>query len=383
MYMASSQSGLHKHNSNSTFVDNRKWQLALQYSDIGMWEFDAALNRVYFSEGSRKIIGVTDPNFGVDPQDWNKRVHPDDLEKYYQDFQDHLNGLTCMYENQHRIRCENGTYKWIRDRGKIVEWDKNNKVKRVIGTHTDITAQKQHENTINDSLLIVTEHNNKLKNFAHIVSHNLKQHTGNFESLLDFYEDSDSEEEKKEIMKHLRDLSLSLTKTIANLHDIVSVQNIKTNKVKKIYLAKEIDHILRTLHSVIIENNAVIKNNINEKLFLYFNYSYFESIIQNLLSNAVKYKHPDRNPVISIDCVYDKKDFKLMVSDNGIGIDLNKYGKDIFGLYKTFHKNKDAEGIGLYLIKNQIENFGGEITVDSEVNVGTTFTIHARNRRKN
>src|SRR5690606_22236372 len=106
-----------------------------------------------------------------------------------------------------------------------------------------------------------------------------------------------------------------------------------------------------------------------------------ESIIQNLLSNAIKYKHPDRDPVITIDCIYDKQDFKLIISDNGSGIDLDKYGKDIFGLYKTFHHNSDAEGIGLYLIKNQIENFGGQITVESTVNEGTTFTILAKNKK--
>ena len=154
-----------------------------------------------------------------------------------------------------------------------------------------------------------------------------------------------------------------------------------TNIIKKIYIAQEIDNILNVLKFVITENKATVHNKINEKLFLYYNYSYFESIIQNLLSNAIKYKHPDRDPVITIDCAYDKQEFKLMISDNGLGIDLDKYGNDIFGLYKTFHHNRDAEGIGLYLIKNQIESFGGEITLESTINEGTTFTIYAKNKK--
>ena len=99
------------------------------------------------------------------------------------------------------------------------------------------------------------------------------------------------------------------------------------------------------------------------------------------MSNAIKYKHPDRDPVISIDCKYDKQEFKLIISDNGIGIDLEKFGNEIFGLYKTFHLNDDAEGVGLYLIKNQIESFGGKILVESEIGIGTTFTIYAKNKR--
>ena len=378
--MTSLRSGLPKLNLNSTFVDDLKWQLALEYSGIGMWEYDAISHRVYFSEGSKKIIGVSDPFFGTDAQAWNNLVHPDDRATYFQDFQDHLKGLKPMYENEHRVRCFDGTYKWIRDRGKIVEWDEHNKPKKIIGTHTDITTQKHNEETINASLIIATEHNNRLKNFAHIVTHNLKQHTSNFETLLDFYSEIDNINEKEEIIEHLRVLSNSLTKTIVNLHDVVNVQNNRSNKIKKIFIAKEIDHILDLLKLAISENNATIHNNINNKLFLYYNYSYFESIIQNLLSNAIKYQHPDRDPVISIDCTYDKKEFKLIISDNGVGIDLDKFGDDIFGLYKTFHYNTDAEGVGLYLIKNQIESFGGSISVDSEVGVGTTFTITAKNR---
>ena len=363
------------------FENDIKWQLALEFSGIGMWEYDAVLDRVYFSEGSKKIIGITDPDFGVDSKAWNMRVHPDDQASYYQDFKDHLDGINPMYRNEHRVLCEDGTYKWIRDRGKIVEWNTKGEPVRVIGTHTNITNQKQNEETVRDSLNIVTEHNNKLKNFAHIVTHNLKQHTANFESLLNFYDESESSDEKEDIINHLRMLSHSLTKTIGNLHEVVRVQNKKSNTVKRIFIAEEIDKILELLKLAIVKSNATIHNNINKKLFLYYNSSYFESIIQNLLSNAIKYKHPDRDPIISIDCSYDRHEFTFIITDNGRGIDLDKHGHEIFELYKTFHNNNDSEGVGLYLIKNQIESFGGRITVDSQVNVGTTFTIYVKNRK--
>ena len=72
----------------------------------------------------------------------------------------------------------------------------------------------------------------------------------------------------------------------------------------------------------------------------------------------------------------------MTISDNGKGIDLEKFGKDIFGLYKTFHHNEDAEGVGLYLVKNQVEAFGGTITIDSKIDVGTTFKIRIPNHKK-
>jgi PAS domain S-box-containing protein len=366
---------LHK----SEVTKDFKSKLALEYSSIGVWEYNAEENRVYFSEGSKQIIGITNIDFGKNPQDWNNRVHPNDKIRYFQDFQDHLKGIKPMYENIHRVRCENGKYKWIRDIGKIVEWSSKGKHKRIIGTHTDITEFKNNETKLNNALIIATEQNNRLKNFAHIVTHNLKEHTGNLENLLTFYQEEENEEEKKNIFNHMQTLSRSLSKTISDLGDIVSVQNSKNKCVEKIYMAKEVDRILDMLDIVITKSNTTVNNNINSELYIMYNESYFESIVQNLLTNAIKYKHPERNPIINIDCSFNHSKLELSVSDNGIGIDLNKFGNDIFGLYKTFHHNDDAEGVGLYLIKNQIESFGGKIRIESEPQKGTRLIITATN----
>lgn len=373
--------GLFKKTNDSSFSKELKWRLSLEYSGIGVWEFDAVLDRVFFSEESKNIINNTNPNFGLNSEDWNNLVHPEDKEKYFQDFQDHLNGKKAMYENEHRVKSEDGTYKWILDKGKIVEWTENGLPKRVIGTHTDITKQKEAESNAVKALNIATQQNSKLKNFAHIVTHNLKQHAGNFESLLSFYDETEEQEEKEELVSHLKTLSNSLTKTITNLNEIVSVQANKDKNTQEIFIAKEIDTILTTLNFVIDKNEAVINNNIDEKLFITYNASYFESIILNLLTNAIKYKHPERYPVINIDSTVDADSIILTVTDNGIGIDLEKFGDSVFGLYKTFHRNDDSEGVGLYLIKNQIETFGGKVSVASEVNVGTTFSITIPNKK--
>lgn len=364
------------------FGEKRKWQLAVEITNVGVWEFNATENKVYFSEASKRIIGFeNDANFGANLNDWNNRVHPEDRNKYFQDYQDHINGLKPIYMNVHRVECKDGSYKWILDKGKVVERDSNNNPIRFLGTHVDITKHVENERKLANTLNIVTKQNNQLKNFAHIVTHNLKQHAANFESLLDFYNEAESEFEKEDTIKYLQILSESLSKTIANLKEIVSVQNNRTAKIEKIYLAQETDRILKMLKVVINDNHAEVQNNIDPKLFIHYNQSYIESIIQNLLTNAIKYKHPDRHPKITVDSMFDSETIKIAISDNGIGIDLDKYGNSIFGLYKTFHKNQDAEGIGLYLIKNQIEAYGGNIEVESEVNVGTTFTISIPNKK--
>lgn len=381
--MHSNQTGIKYTSKIIDHYQDKKWQLALEISNIGIWDFSAKANQVNFTKSSKAIIGFEDDeNFGKNPNDWNDRVHPEDRNKYFQDFQDHLNGLKEIYENEHRVKHKNGSYRWVLDRGQIVEKDAFGQPMRVIGTHTDITEHVKNELKVKHTLNIITEQNNKLQNFAHIVTHNLKQHAGNFETLLGFYKDTKSNCEKEEFIDYLSTLSTSLTKTITSLKDIVSVQSNKNTKISKLLIATEIDAILESLDFVITENKATIHNKINPKFYIFYNTSYFESIIQNILSNAIKYKHPERDPIVYLSMELKDENLVLKIKDNGIGIDLDKYGDSIFGLYKTFHHNPEAEGVGLYLVKNQIEAFGGQIDLESKVNEGTTFIITIPNKQR-
>ena len=100
-----------------------------------------------------------------------------------------------------------------------------------------------------------------------------------------------------------------------------------------------------------------------------------ESIIQNLLTNALKYRSLKRKPHIVVSTRREGPSTVLRVSDNGLGIDMERFGDKLFGLHKTFHEHKDARGVGLFLIKTQIEALGGSIKAESEVDKGTTFII--------
>jgi len=360
-----------------------KLQAALEICKIGVWDFNEKDNTVFFSKSSKAIIGFKDDDtFGNDINDWNNRVHPEDREQYFKDYQDHINNLVPYYINKHRVKCKDGTYKWILDKGKIINDHKSDGYIRFIGTHTDITEEVKIEKRTIDALTIATKQNSRLQNFAHIVTHNLKEHSGNFESLLNFYDEAINNKEKEEIIGFLKDVSGSLNKTIQNLNQIVSVQSKKNEPFEKLNIYNAIENTLKILNIIIEQNHASIINNVDKNLFIYFNSAYLESIVQNLISNAIKYKHKKRNPLIIINSKIVGNNLIFKIKDNGRGIDLEKYGDDIFGLYKTFHLNEDAEGVGLYLVKNQIEAFNGKIEVDSEVNIGTIFTITVQNNIK-
>lgn len=240
----------------------------------------------------------------------------------------------------------------------------------------DITARKEAELQLRHTNELVSEQNNRLVNFAHIVSHNLRAHSGNFEMLLYMIEEAKSEEEKNELMLHLKKVSSLLSETIVHLNDVVSIQsNIGKLKIP-LNLKEYIDNTLNVLAAEITLHQAQFKLDVPTDVTVDFNPAYLESVLLNLVSNAIKYRHPNRVPVIDISFRIENGEKTLSIADNGKGLNLERYGEKLFGMYNTFHGNKDAKGIGLFIAKSQIESMGGRIEVKSEVNKGAMFKIY-------
>lgn len=122
-----------------------RWKFALEGSGDGIWDWDARTNIVYFSPQWKAMLGYNIADIGNTLSEWDSRVHPDDKEQCYADLQKHFRGETDIYVNEHRMRCKDGTYKWILDRGKVIETDTEGNPLRVIGTHSDISARKEQE----------------------------------------------------------------------------------------------------------------------------------------------------------------------------------------------------------------------------------------------
>jgi diguanylate cyclase (GGDEF)-like protein/PAS domain S-box-containing protein len=132
----------------------QRWQFALEGARDGVWDWNLTTNEVFFSRQWKAMLGHEEHEIAHDLQEWDKRVHPDDKAGAYADIEKHLKGETPYYQNEHRLRCKDGTYKWILDRGMIVSRDASGKPTRLIGTHTDITERKQAEETIHELSLV-------------------------------------------------------------------------------------------------------------------------------------------------------------------------------------------------------------------------------------
>lgn len=251
----------------------------------------------------------------------------------------------------------------------------NGELTGFLGIATDISWQKQKEKELQTTVNIVGEQNNRLLNFAYIVSHNLRSHSGNLEMILSILETAEDDEEREEMITHLKGISKNLSETIMHLNEVVQIQTSPDVKRENINLKDYADKTIKTLSGQINSKGGKIINNIPGDVVVEFNTAYMESVLLNFLTNGLKYRHPDRPAEVKMDVYYKEDRPVLEISDNGLGIDLKRHGEKLFGLYKTFHKNTDAKGIGLFITKNQIEAMGGHVEVESEVDKGTTFKI--------
>jgi PAS domain S-box-containing protein len=121
------------------------WGYALEGNRDGVWSWNAVTNEVFFSKRWKEMLGFSEGEISNHLSEWDKRVHPDDRDSVYTDLNAHLNSQTPYYENEHRLLCKDGYYKWVLDRGKVMSWTENGKPILVVGTHSDITLRKEIE----------------------------------------------------------------------------------------------------------------------------------------------------------------------------------------------------------------------------------------------
>ncbi|MGB0429764.1 MAG: sensor histidine kinase [Bacteroidia bacterium] len=217
--------------------------------------------------------------------------------------------------------------------------------------------------------------NDRLLNFAYIVSHNLRKHTSNITGIVNLIKYEFLTKQNQTLIDKLDFSSEALNQTVYNLNDVLNFSFNDDISTEPLNLKSEFDKAQKLFESEFEIENATLNLNDSINVEIPFNRSYLESIIYNFISNAFKYAKTNVDLVIDVRVQQTKDTIKLFVQDNGIGIDLEMYGNKIFGMYNRFHNKVSGKGIGLFITKMQIEALDGSIDVQSELNKGTTFIV--------
>ena len=246
---------------------------------------------------------------------------------------------------------------------------------------TDRKALESERQKIVEEML---QRNRDLEQFTYIVSHNLRAPVANIIGISDYMQNTEMESDETEEMNNglrksvdqldgvIKDLNniLQLKREISEKKEIVKFSDIINNINVSIVNLIEKEEVTFVLDFTAVEEIETIK-------------SYLHSIFYNLISNSIKYRRQDVKPVIEIKSNFVEDKLEITYKDNGLGIDLEKKGDLVFGLYKRFHTHAEGKGIGLFMVKTQVETLGGTISIKSEIDKGTEFKIKFEMEKNN
>jgi PAS domain S-box-containing protein len=241
----------------------------------------------------------------------------------------------------------------------------------------DITARKNALRDRDHSIEELTRLNTNLLQFNYIVSHNLRSPISNINGLLKILKIYEAKfpEESLEILEHLATSVGNLDQVMNDLNMLLDLRRTLSPGQSIIHIDVFIKDILKNFADLIHTKQATIVTQCLQPIPLSTQPSILNSILFNLLSNALKYTSPHRRPIIEVACAFDADHVAITIRDNGIGMDLDRIGDQLFAPFRRFHGHVDGKGLGLSMVKTQVEMLGGEIRVQSQVNIGTTFVF--------
>lgn len=343
-----------------------------EMTSTGGWYLDVTTGSVYWDNVTKKILDCP-VDYEPNPEDKLRFYAPDHHEVVENMFKK-CSKFGIPFKVEIKMRTLHNREFWVRSTGKPV-YNDDQEIIGIRGVYQDIDEQKTNELNLQNSLDIIATQNSRLFNLAHIISHQLRSHSSNLSLVSQLLGEAHPGEDQSDLLSNVGEISGNLEEAIKHLNEIVTRQNILKKEPQTIRFKDALDRVIASTSSLIKRENAEIIAEFDKLNEISYISEYLESILLNLLTNAIKYKHKGRRPVIYIQTYKQNGDAYLEISDNGMGIDLDENKDKMFGMYKTFHRHPEANGIGLFITKNQVETMGGSISVTSTVNIGTTFKI--------
>jgi signal transduction histidine kinase len=263
-------------------------------------------------------------------------------------------------------------------RDKVAEQNKQlNAAREIIEAQHHILIEKNEglEYEIKERTKELVEYNQQLEQFAFISSHNLRAPIARILGLGNLLAMTINDEDRHVIQKELVQSAIQLDRVVKDLNLILDVGKSSEKMITQVDVKKELELIVRNQAKEIEEAQAQIILDVDSVPSLHTSKPYFDSIFTNLVSNALKYRRPGVPLQIHITATW-KDEFALFsVRDNGLGIDLNVSGKKLFTLYSRFHEGIDGKGLGLFMVRTQVQAMGGKVEVESEVGAGSVFNV--------
>ena len=247
--------------------------------------------------------------------------------------------------------------------------------KGILGVTLDITERKMAEAERMKMVAEIVQRNKDLEQFSYIISHNLRSPVANIIGIIELVQSGLEPDEAMELFGELSNSAKKLDNVIKDINVVLQVKHDISESKEVVRFGELLSDVVPSIENIVKNSGVEILSNFSALGEMLIFKSYVYSIFYNLISNSIKYKQPDKKPIIEIYSFIEGNKMGLVFKDNGLGIDLEKSSAQVFGLYKRFHSHVEGKGMGLFMVKMQVESLGGNIYISSEVNKGTEFRI--------
>ena len=310
---------------------------------------------------------------------WETLVHPDDLAGTMRKWQ-HSLATGEPFEDETRWRDRQGHYRWFLIRAEAIR-DKHGAISLWVGAHTDVHEVKQAQAQLEAQNARLVRTNEDLDNFVYTASHDLKQPINNMAGIFEeltrtaYFRDPDA-------VKLITYFERSLAQIYATIDDLGAIVQGQRQQqeipAEDVPLAPLLAEVIASLQDQVTRLGATFDLDLATCPSVRFVRPNLQSALFNLFGNALKYAAPGRPPHVRFSSAPDAATGRpvLTVQDNGLGIDLERFGPQLFQLFRRFHPHVEGTGVGLYLINRIVQNRGGRLEVSSVVDEGTTFRIY-------
>lgn len=240
------------------------------------------------------------------------------------------------------------------------------------------TKVKQRTHELEELNTVLQQTNNSLDNLVHSIAHDLRSPILNLKSFTQLMDRVESKEQKKLVVTQIHSAVNRLEKTLNGLIEMIDFQGNEYKIKQELNFNDILKEVINILNYNLTKQNITISSNFLAQSTVVYVKPHLISILQNLISNAVKYQSPNRSLQLMISTQKVENFILLSVKDNGIGMDLEKYGDLLFKPFKRLTTEGDGNGIGLSIVKSAVTSNGGHVKVESTIDKGTTFFVYLK-----
>ncbi|MDD2320635.1 MAG: PAS domain S-box protein, partial [Geobacteraceae bacterium] len=370
-----------KQSEKSIRESEQRWQFALEGSGDGVWDWDIASGKVFYSDRWKSILGFEPDDFDDDERLWEKLVHPDDREWVGKEIQRHLRGETPMYMTEHRLHCRDGSFKWILDRGKVLQREEDGTPLRMVGTYADITDRKRMENQLRQAQKMEAV-GELASGIAHDFNNILTAIIGRIYLLQTRLAGNSA------LLVHADQIAFAAERAANLTQSLLAFSREQIINPRRIHLNETVKKSAKLFSKLVREDIEISMTLTEPDPVILADEVQIEQVLINLVANARDAIPGNGRILIATESTYLDELFVnshgygrvgdyaiLSVSDTGTGMD-QKTRERIFEPFFTTKEVGKGTGLGLAIVYGTVKQHNGHINVYSEIGVGTTIKIY-------